>query len=121
MTPSDLANLRLRAMMETECSRGFLTHEVPQHLREGLREYIVRGRPTGGFLRAVLENDLVSTVTRADPLSHAGLQAVINFLLDVAPAPAWGSRAKVEAWIAEGERVNAAAVPPPPPEENWDA
>lgn len=30
-------------------------------LRESLRAYIEKGRPTGGFLRAVLANDLMGS------------------------------------------------------------
>lgn len=101
----DLSNVSVRAMLEAECARGFCEHLVPQHLREGLREYITQGRPTGAFLRSVLENDLVGATTRADPVSALHLANVIQFLLAVAPSPCWGSRAKVDAWIAEGRRV----------------
>ena len=34
--------------------------ELPEHLRGGLREYIERGRIPGGFLMAVIQNDLTN-------------------------------------------------------------
>lgn len=72
--------------------------KVPHHLREGLHEYIRTGRSVGGFLTAVLSNDLAGAVTRADPGSMGSLKAVIHFL-QFMPADCHGSREKVDKWV----------------------
>jgi hypothetical protein len=80
---------------------------VPEHLHEGLVGYLVHGIKPGSFLAAVLENNLMIAVTSADEQSMAGLRAIVRFLLHSAPDGAWGSRATVNAWIAERAAVQS--------------
>jgi hypothetical protein len=75
---------------------------VPEHMHDGLVMYLVEGRETGGFLKAVLSNDLVSAVRSADDANISCLPAYVSYLWNFAPALAWGSPAKVKAWIARG-------------------
>jgi len=73
---------------------------VPEYGREPLLAYLFEGRPPGDFLRAVLENDLHRAACRADDNNqHAlfGWAAV----LDALPMGVWGSKAKVDAHLAE--------------------
>ena len=71
---------------------------VPNHLRYGLAGYILWSRPVGGFLTAVLSNDLEGTILRADTDSMVGLRQLVLFLHGEAPATSWGSPEKVERW-----------------------
>ena len=73
---------------------------IPEHCRDGLREYIKRGRPTGSFLMAVLRNDLRATFECADDTNRAVVFDYIKFLYNDAPTWCWGSPAKVERWMA---------------------
>lgn len=67
-----------------------------------LERYIVSGIPTGGFLRAILENDLLAAVTAAaNDEARAQLPCVVFFLFNEAPGQCWGSKEKVTAWLAE--------------------
>lgn len=75
--------------------------EVPLTLHEGLVEYFTARRPTGGFLQAVLENDLREAATRADPANRYVLWHLVLFLNNYVPAPAWGSPAAVAVWLAD--------------------
>jgi hypothetical protein len=72
---------------------------VPKHLREGLRAYFMEHRPTGGFLTALLENDLTLAVSRADPSSRACFFDICSYIYNCAPAPAWGDKEKVNRWL----------------------
>lgn len=72
---------------------------VPAHLRGGLLRYLHEHIPTGGFLSAVLRNDLIGAVAHGDPSSQAGLVAIVLFLVNHAPASAFGSPARVDAWL----------------------
>jgi hypothetical protein len=67
-----------------------------------LRDYIERGRPTNHFLTALLENDLMTCLGRADGRNRAALDDYCMWLKSYAPGQSYGSRGKVEAWIAAG-------------------
>jgi len=78
---------------------------VPEHLREGLVRYFADGILPGSFLQAVLVNDLMSAVMRADPFSLVSVGHIAAFLVDHAPAGAWGSREAVLAWTTTPSRL----------------
>lgn len=83
---------------------------VPDHLIDGLLNYIIHGVPTGGFLTAVLENNLMEAFGRADIESALGLRHVCAFLYNHAPAGCYGNPMRVEAWIQmHADRREAAA------------
>lgn len=73
---------------------------VPAHLRDGLEAYVATGRPTGGFLAAVLRNDLCDAVGRADPVSAGSLTAVVRYLRNNVPRACWGSEKNHGEWLA---------------------
>lgn len=75
---------------------------LPHHLQEGLRDYLVVRQPVGGFLTAVLSNDLARAVLRADPVSEAALKDLVCFLYNHAPADAHGSAEKMRQWLQGG-------------------
>lgn len=77
-------------------------HLVPEHLRAGLMAHVMTGRPVGGFLTAVLSNDLLEAVNRADDQSFPALPKIMKFLYNYTPGPCWGSREKVDAWRKNG-------------------
>jgi hypothetical protein len=72
---------------------------VPEHIAAGLLRYVEEGCPVGGFLTAVLCNDLREAVGRADDKSMAGLPAIVGWLYNETPAGCWGSPDKVKAWV----------------------
>lgn len=89
-----------------------LWEKVPVHLRDGLRAYLVEGRSPGGFLRSLLENDLSMAVSRSryDMSSRACLYDICLYVYNCAPAPSWGSPAKVVEWISRKEAEQREAV-----------
>jgi hypothetical protein len=93
------------------CRAALRAYGVPDHVREGLELYLVHHVPTGGAVRAILENDLTQTFNRADPATLAGLVPIVAFLIHEAPAEAWGSPALVRAWLgAAPARAEEAAL-----------
>lgn len=80
---------------------------VPDHLIGGLVEYIVVGRPVGQFLTAVLENDLMGAMSRADVHSAMGLRAVCTFLYSYAPGGCFGSQESVIDWYKKKNKEAA--------------
>ena len=79
--------------------RGF---EIPSYMEEGLHAYINYGRPPGGFLQAVLENNLVEAAKRADDINLINLPAYAAYLHNEVPMACWGSEDKIEHWIEKG-------------------
>ena len=69
---------------------------------DSLQLYIEIGRPTGGFLRAVLENNLSESLGRADDVNGPLLKNIVQYLYWDAPSSCWGSPEKVRAWIRKG-------------------
>ena len=65
--------------------------QLPERFRESLQAYFNDGRPTGGFLEAVLCNDLRESFGRADDTSVMELPGLVAWLWNYAPAGAWGS------------------------------
>lgn len=85
-------------------------------MEDAIRDYLNAGRQPGGFLTAVICNDLKAACSRADEVNLAALPAIVAFLYNEAPAAAWGSREKMDAWIdkrateRETEREEVAEV-----------
>lgn len=79
--------------------------QVPEHLHSGLIEYVSMRRPTGGFLNAVLTNDLREAALRADWNNQLRIFDIVRFLNNHVPGSAWGSVAAVDAWLADPDSV----------------
>jgi hypothetical protein len=88
-----------------ELRQRLINADVPRSLHNGLIEYFAVRRPTGSFLHAVLENNLLEAAQRADPHNRFCLAEIVLFLYHNCPERAWGSPAKVAAWLAETTRV----------------
>jgi len=68
--------------------------------RPGLRRYFESGIKPGGFLTAVLENNLRDAVARCSELDAGDvLVRLVKFLMFEAPGRSWGSPEDVAAWI----------------------
>ncbi len=76
-----------------------------------LRLYIEEGRPTNHFLTALLSNDLMATLGRADAVNKAAIEDYCLWLKSFAPGACYGSRQAVESWIHRGGMKAAANVP----------
>lgn len=75
---------------------------VPERLRGGLAAYVLEGRPTGGFLRACLENNFVDAVCRADgEMTIDDVRATAKWIYNDAPGRCWGSPGVVKTWRGE--------------------
>lgn len=75
---------------------------IPGHIRDGVREHCLSGRPNGSFVTAVLSNDLMGAVSHGDPNSIAGLKGIVQFLHNYGPQGCWGTPAKAQEWKNQG-------------------
>lgn len=77
-------------------------YELPIYMHGSLVEYIMEGRPVGGFLKAVLENNLSEAVNRADNVNQEALVRYVKFLHNKAPSGSWGREGACEYWRKRG-------------------
>lgn len=83
---------------------------VPEHIRGGLIRYLELGIPPGGFLTAVLENNLFEAFGRADQTNQRALFGIVSWIYNNAPHDSHGSPEQVKAYAGlrqkEQEKLN---------------
>lgn len=79
-------------------------NSLPSTLRGGIQRYVDDRIRPGGFLDALLANDLKGTVMRADEQTRSELQDILFWCMENLPGPCWGGRKEVEKWLAPGSK-----------------
>ena len=74
---------------------------MKQIIKESLDRYAQRHVATGGFLQAVLENNLKESMARADEDNQRDLFEIVCYLYNELPAACWGSPELVRTWLAQ--------------------
>lgn len=93
-------------MEDYTCVEIMGTHyDIRTDMMDELDNYLQDGIPPGDFLRAVLANDLVGAVGRADKENLHNLPAYANYLYWELPGRGspncpWGSYEAVESYLA---------------------
>lgn len=85
------------------CQIEFDTFRIPDNMVEGLELYINHRIKPGSFMSAVLANDLIEAVGRADHRNIKNIPAYVHFLYNFAPPECFGSYEKVAAWLEGGK------------------
>ncbi|MBM61924.1 MAG: hypothetical protein CL484_03110 [Acidobacteria bacterium] len=75
---------------------------LPANMRGGMQRYLEQGLRPGGCLTAILANDLLGAVGRADETTLAGLWSICAFIHSHAPGNAYGSYEAVDEWCKAG-------------------
>ena len=86
------------AVVEMIRPLDFSGYNIPGHTQDALRRYIEQRIFPGGFLTAVLSNNLFEAVGQADSDNIKAIPDIVKFIYNRVPADAWGSREKMEAW-----------------------
>lgn len=73
---------------------------LPEHMQDAFRLYIEKGIPPGSFTTAVLSNDLMEAMRRADIVNRHAIFEICAFLANYAPIGCFGSPEHVSDWIA---------------------
>src|SRR6266702_2435822 len=69
------------------------------HIVPSIDRYVNNRIPAGGFLQAVLSNDLKEACARADNQNRYLLFEIVGYLYNEIPASCWGSPERVENWL----------------------
>jgi len=85
--------------MFEEVRRGLESCGIPERMRGAIVRYIFEGSIPGGFLKAIITNDLKNAVGRADDENLAILNRYIVFFYNHAPAGCWGGPEQFENWV----------------------
>ena len=72
---------------------------IPESTRGAIERYVVNRIRTGGFLYAVLTNDLRGAMATADNDNLAALKVIVGFLHNEVPGICWGSADRVRLWL----------------------
>ena len=74
---------------------------VPDHIRGSIVNYFEHGLCPGGFVTAVLANDLLRAVQSADFENRKHITSIAQWIFNNAPVGSTGSRERVQAWIED--------------------
>ena len=74
---------------------------VPEHTRDALQRYVEHRILPGGFLTAVLTNDLFGAISRADAVNSAHLKDICLFVYNRMPSGSWGSEETMWNFVEE--------------------
>lgn len=74
-------------------------NSIPQRTLDSIHRYVEHGIEPGSFVTAVLENNLVEAVGRADLENSAALADIVRYVYNEIPGQAWGNPNKVRAWL----------------------
>lgn len=83
-------------------------HLIPSHMHGAVRRYFFDGIAPGSFLTAVLSNDLMGALGKADDDNRNALPGYGAFLYNYVPADSFDSPACVKEWLASFENVEIA-------------
>lgn len=64
-----------------------------------LEGYVLRREPVGGFLTAVLSNQLMESYRYADADNLEHMMEIVRWVYNKVPEVAWGSPDRVKAWL----------------------
>lgn len=86
----------------------FDEYDIPDNMRPALLAWVNDGIRPGSFLTAVLENNLMEAVGRADSKNALHLKDYAAFIYNAVPSGCHGSAQKVDAWELRFELSRAA-------------
>lgn len=75
--------------------------QLPEHIQEGIKNYIEQGVPCGSFVKAVICNDLKETCAQADAVNKYEIFNIVSWFCNKAPSACWGSQACYNHWIEQ--------------------
>lgn len=89
-----------------ECLKHVVYCVIRENIIDGLTRYALDKIPTGSFLTAVLENNLMEALGKADLENRLTIWNICSFVHNEIPASSHGSPEKVEAWLKTKEEMN---------------
>lgn len=92
----------MKHIAELDVVSESVTNRIPLNILNSLKHYVWFGQPPGDFVRAVLCNDLLSAIGRADEASLVAIKPICQYVYNALPSECHGSAQKVGCHIANG-------------------
>lgn len=78
-------------------------YQIPKHTYDSLKLYVEKRISPGGFLYAVLTNDLFKAICSANSENLKMIKEICWFVYNEMPFDSWGSVEKVKKWLGDGK------------------
>ncbi len=85
-----------------ETNQEALLEAIPSHMMSGIRRYVDDREPVGGFLEAIITNDLQGAVGRADHINQRLIFEYVSWFYNYEPHNCHGSTEIYNRWL-EGD------------------
>jgi hypothetical protein len=103
-------SLEIRELSEAELIEMMAEHRrlnpdrpIREDIKEALDCYAKTGGPLGGFLTAVVENNLMEALGRADSYNRATIYQICQYIYNELPSNCHGSPEAVREWRKQFE------------------
>lgn len=83
-------------------------YNVPQHTQAAIVRFVEHGYMPGGFLTALLTNNLFLAVDTADRLNKAAIPEIVRWVFNNLPLGAYGTEDKMMDWCRKVQAEFAA-------------
>ena len=93
------------ALAERAERRPEYTSGISEATLDAIDAWVVQARDCGGFVSAVLCNDLFAALSLADPVNRVQLPNIVRYLYNEAPAACWGDEELVDEWRFRGGEI----------------
>jgi len=74
-------------------------YDITIESKEALKRYVKMGIKPGGFLTAVICNDLLGAVGSADSFNKSHIPEYVEYLFNEVPGSCWGSPEAMQSWM----------------------
>ncbi len=86
---------------EERLQAGLEICRIPEHMHDGVKAYVLKGRPCGDFLALIIQNDFYTAAKHADNDNRSKLFEYADLLYNHFPGGSHGSKEKYVNWIAK--------------------
>jgi hypothetical protein len=97
---------------EERIRKSLVEFLIPHHMHDGIVLYLLHGIEPGGFMTAVICNDLKNAFGRADHINREAMFDYVNWFYNAAPSECWGSVENMNDWIKSRRAIAKEAVLP---------
>ena len=95
-------------------------HQIPEHTRETLVNYLMKGLEPGGFVTAMLAMDMQRAVYAADFVNGSNMQQIARWIIEYCPRGSWGDYPTVYHWLEDKDNRRTQFVDSVEKQEVWN-
>jgi hypothetical protein len=95
-------------------------HQIPNHTRETMVNYLIKGWEPGGFVTAMLAMDMERAVYAADMVNGPEIQSIARWIIEYCPRGSWGDYEAVNYWLEDRDKCRSRFVARIEKEEVWN-